>query len=53
MALENFKKACEIMKERKEKDLIKTTAENLQRKPDEERRKIFNEIFGEKEKIKK
>lgn len=41
------------MKENNQKDLIENTKKNLEEKPDEERRKIFNEVFGSKEKKEK
>ena len=46
MTLENFKKACEYMKENNQTDLIENLKKNLEIKPDEARRQIFNEVFN-------
>lgn len=53
MTVENFRKACEYMKEEKQKDLIEATLRNLEKARDEERLKAFKEIFSTKEKDKK
>ena len=47
MTVETFRKSCEYMKANNQTDLIRATKENLSKNPDEERRKVFNEVFNE------
>ena len=53
MTVDNFKKALERMKERNNKQEIEATLNNLQRSKDEERFKVFQEVFNPSEKSKK
>jgi hypothetical protein len=63
MTVEGFRKTLEYMKEHNQVDAIRSAELNLQAKVDERgkviapideaRLKVFNEVFKEKEKIKK
>jgi hypothetical protein len=49
MTLENFRKYCELLKDKKINKQIVMLQDNLMKHPDEDRKKIFNEVFSEKD----